>query len=106
MRLISLTYNITRNYKIRTINVVSRIREAIFVATKGKRQVQMVSTNTDTNENKSQQKKQFSNNKKTYNNKSNHIQIDSQTKMILNKKNEVKNERLLNYINAKKKYIE
>ena len=35
---------------MKTINAVSRIREAIYLATKGKRQVPMISTNLNTNE--------------------------------------------------------
>ncbi len=50
-KLVSLVYEISRERKMKTINVVSRIREAIYVATKGKRQVPMVSSNSETNEN-------------------------------------------------------
>lgn len=48
-KLVSLVYEISREHKMKTINIVSRIREAIYVATKGKRQVPMVSLNSGTN---------------------------------------------------------
>ena len=50
VKLISLVYEISREHKMKTINVVSRIREAIYVATRGKRQVPMISSNTEIKE--------------------------------------------------------
>jgi hypothetical protein len=104
--IINLIYSVSRRHKIRTNSIISRIKEAIFVATKETKPIAMIESHShDTTVNYTNGNMIENKNKKTYVNRNNNntILVNGEVKMIMNKKNGAKNERLINYINSKKK---
>ena len=108
--IINLIYSVSRRHKIRTNSIISRIKEAIFVATKETKPIAMIESHSHDNHSHDMTVNYINGNiignknKKPNVNRNNNntILVNGEVKMIMNKKNGAKNERLINYINSKK----